>query len=471
MSRFPCFECQLRKRDAIDFETAMCYYNIERKCVCPDTGRLKIRKENIMSEQNRPLKPLAAEIRMPCLSEGLADGTVTVTLDTEAPYTDTVLLRWADGNGRPLEGYALLARRRAAGLTAEKKEDEHKELKHDPSAGPTVLKLPRGLLIPDGAAGILVSGENGAGESEALHIKLPAIRVRALGKPVMNFQVVSDIHINSDDKHQNGQKNTAAMLRDIAEMAPDSTGIMVAGDIADRGRHDEHEIMKQLVNDTEGVPPVTYVIGNHDYGFKGVEAEAQREEFLSFSGTESVCFDRWFGGYHFIFLASADKGCQATFGQTEEEWLCEKLAEKAEADRPIFVFCHQSVMNTVAGSTAEEEWWGIRADCKIAETLAAYPQAILFSGHSHWELISENEVYYADDRMCGAVNTSSVAYLWTALDIVKGEFLAGSEGIFVDVYENGSVLIRGRDFMNRLWAASARFMVIDREKKHPDQAD
>ena len=51
-------------------------------------------------------------------------------------------------------------------------------------------------------------------------------------------------------------------------------------------------------------------------------------------------------------------------------------------------------------------------------------------------------------------NASSVAYLWTD----QGNEKAGSEGFFVEVYED-RVLVRGRDFTTGTWVEQAQFAI------------
>ena len=113
----------------------------------------------------------------------------------------------------------------------------------------------------------------------------------------------------------------------------------------------------------------------------------------------------------------------------------------------------------MAGSTAEEGWWGISNGKELAALFSRYPQVIFFNGHSHWVLSSYNEMFAGDGtRTFTAFNTSSVGYLWTGYNIVPGEYLYGSEGLFVEVAEH-TVTVRGRDFVNGEWTASAQYAV------------
>lgn len=65
------------------------------------------------------------------------------------------------------------------------------------------------------------------------------------------------------------------------------------------------------------------------------------EMYLAREGVDSLCFDRWINGYHFIMLNTSEWGKDdCTFTAENIEWLDEKLSEN-EDGRPIFVMIHQ----------------------------------------------------------------------------------------------------------------------------------
>ncbi len=407
-------------------------------------------------EETEPAAPVSIELDLPRAELGLAEGTVTITLDPDSPEIELITLYWGDAESNPLDGYGLLARTRPKGYIV--KRPGYSSHATQTNSSPTVVTLPTGLMIPEGAVSVLVRLENADGVSEYYPAPLPEnTGTVSLGKPLISFQAVSDLHVNKDPAHECAA-HVAMMLEDVAGTCPESAGIMVVGDIQDSGSDVEFERMLEMAEATENVPPLYYVIGNHDYG--GGEPAEKIEQFNRYSGNDSLWFDKWIDGYHFIYLALATGECKLPFPAEEIAWLRETIAEDADPEKPIFLFCHESIEDTVAGSAREEKWWGIGGGDEIGAILAAYPQAIFFTGHSHWELASENEYYPADERMCSGFNTSSVGYLWTALDLVTGEYLMGSEGLYVTVYDNGVTAVRGRDFINRTWVAAAQYAVF-----------
>ncbi|WP_246281338.1 metallophosphoesterase family protein [Saccharibacillus qingshengii] len=186
--------------------------------------------------------------------------------------------------------------------------------------------------------------------------------------------------------------------------------------------------------------------------------------FAEGTGAAAPYHDHWIGGYHFIFLGSEvphPKDCDLSSAQLA--WLTERLAEEASPDRPVFVFLHQPLRDTVAGSMESQGWYGVNQDAELKKVLAACPQAILFTGHTHWQLEAKRTMYDGQGRMPSMFNASSVAYLWTDAD----EHLTGSEGLQVDIYRD-RVVVRGRDFVKRAWIEGAEYTVrypVEREKE------
>ncbi|QDH20302.1 metallophosphoesterase family protein [Saccharibacillus brassicae] len=177
--------------------------------------------------------------------------------------------------------------------------------------------------------------------------------------------------------------------------------------------------------------------------------------FAEGTGAAAPYHAHWIGGYHFIFLGSEvphPKDCDLSSAQLR--WLQERLTEKSSPDRPVFVFLHQPLMDTVAGSMERQGWYGVNQDAELKKVLSACPQAILFTGHTHWQLEAERTMYDGQGVMPSMFNASSVAYLWTDGD----EHLTGSEGLQVDVYGD-RVVVRGRDFVKRAWIEGAEYTV------------
>lgn len=92
-------------------------------------------------------------------------------------------------------------------------------------------------------------------------------------------------------------------------------------------------------------------------------------------------FHKVINGYHFIGL-SASPTSLIHYTNAQIKWLDKQLAEAVADDpeKPVFVFQHEHIYNTVYGSLPEDGW-GVEF---LTETLNKYPQVIDISGHSHY---------------------------------------------------------------------------------------
>jgi len=120
---------------------------------------------------------------------------------------------------------------------------------------------------------------------------------------------------------------------------------------------------------------------------------------------------------------------------------------------------HQPLKDTVSGSSVEEGWWGIEDGELLSELLREYPQTVMFNGHTHWTMDSEN-CMYGGDGAAAIFNTASVGYLWSSYDVPTGELLEGSQGYYVEIYED-RILVKGRDFTTGEWVSAAQFVLED----------
>jgi Icc protein len=270
-------------------------------------------------------------------------------------------------------------------------------------------------------------------------------------KPSLKFVVLTDTHIK-DTLEGTEAQNFDRALKDILANSPDCHGIMHAGDITDSGERAEFEIMEQIWKaNREGLPPIHFTYGNHDVRWK--DLDRQMSLFAEHTGIHHAYYDLWLEGYHFIFLGTEIglKDC-AYLSETQLMWLDQKLSEHEVAEKPAFIFVHEPLLNTVAGSQSKFGWNGIRQDAELKTILAKHPQSIVFTGHTHWELGAKETMY--NKKYATLFNAASVAYLWTDDDVLK----EGSQGFFVEVYED-RVIVKGRDFSSKSWVTDAEYTV------------
>jgi Icc protein len=325
-----------------------------------------------------------------------------------------------------------------------------------------------------GISGILIASTLfGITSSTALAETAPVgTQISTNDQPALRFSVISDIHVEAGNKES--QSKIKQALNDLHTIAPDSQALVVNGDLG-HGTPGDYITLKKMLKDAPLPPNVFYTIGNHEYynalhdrngnwslsTFPNGETEkASQERFLNFVGRQRLYDDVWVSGYHFIMLGSeayrqsdASLNEDAWLSDTQLTWLINKLKEQERKDKPIFVFLHQPLPFTVAGSSIPYNSRGVVQYEKLKEILAEHPQVIFFSGHTHWELSSANTLVKDKFTM---VNTSSVYEPYDEADRPYDQKLRKSEGLAVNVYPN-KVVIKGRDFTNQAWIPKAQF--------------
>ncbi|WP_169083798.1 metallophosphoesterase family protein [Paenibacillus sp. PL91] len=272
--------------------------------------------------------------------------------------------------------------------------------------------------------------------------------------PIISFQVITDTHVTTERDHIYNRHLEQALL-DIAAHSTNSIGIMHVGDVTDHGLRAEYaEFVRIWEACKAGLPDMQFTFGNHDL-FLG-DWSSQLKLYESYTGMNGAYYDKWLQGYHFIFLGSEQGGLKDFAYLTEEQlaWLDRKLGEDASSSKPVFVFLHQPLKDTVAGSLEGQGWHGVIQDEELKAILAKHPQTIMFNGHTHWELEAGHACFEGKGITATLFNAASVAYLWTNAD----EYKEGSQGYYVDVYED-KVIVRGRDFVTSSWIDKERYEV------------
>ena len=284
----------------------------------------------------------------------------------------------------------------------------------------------------------------------------PSIRAKAIEQPNLQMAVMSDIHVIS----KNPNNHFKQALTSLQGVAPDYDAIAIVGDMTDSGSEADYQLFNHLL-ETYKNPSAEQLlsIGNHEY-FESyldrnstVTDEMLQSRFMNYNSDSPtrIYYDKWIKGYHFISLggelsprtllpySSSNPGTHdwAYISDQQYEWLEQTLAINATNNKPIFVFLHQPITNTVYGSIN----WNAGFDSeRLLAILKKYPQAILFSGHSHYLINHPKSIYQDGFTM---VNTSSVEYTWYE----GGRVPDFSQGFLVNVYNN-RVELKGLEFSN-----------------------
>ena len=368
---------------------------------------------------------------------GSAQGKLTITAG-EGALPESYVAYWGNAQGR-LADYTAFPSIPATGTVTE-------------------YAIAANTLIPTGADRILVYASNAGNMSEGCaSVMLPeGSNTYDFGTPLYEFQVLSDIHLNGRSSFND---QFSAALEEIKRLSPNSAGIIVNGDITDDGRERTYELFQELIAEAgEDLPPVYCTIGNHDF-WDSTKTDAERiATFLEYTNPDSdtVYFDKWINGAHFIFLGSEMLGnWTAAYLSVEQlNWFRETLAENRDENRPIYVFLHQGIPNTVAGTFDYQGWHGIERAEEFAEIIGEYPEVILFTSHSHWQMESDFNMKPRDEQLPTIFNTASLGYLWSD----ASETIDGSQGYYIQAYAD-KIVVRGRDFINEQWLPTAQYLV------------
>ena len=263
--------------------------------------------------------------------------------------------------------------------------------------------------------------------------------------PVLRFFAASDSHVESmGDTQALRMQKALKMAYAIADSDKEYNKLdaaLFAGDLTDNGRQDQFlgftvAAKSVLREETE---LLAVIAKSHDSSTldKGVHSY--------FSGVvgEDTDIHKVINGYHFIGL-SVSKTEGEHYSEYQREWLDEQLAAATAEDptKPVFVFQHEHISNTVYGSS-DFEGWGMDY---FRAVLNKYPQVVNFSGHSHYPLNDPRSIWQGEFT---AVGTGALYYAEFTVDDVRTYHPDGNHNVVtfwvVDVDANNRIRLRGID--------------------------
>lgn len=327
------------------------------------------------------------------------------------------------------------------------------------------------------------------------------------GKPKLRFGALSDLHIQcetGDHTWHGGPEVFEHALRYFDEQKVDA--VLIAGDLADLGLGKELMLVGQAWDkvfpdnraaDGRHVEKI-FITGNHEFGALrwGInairarcgndESEVRRQALMAtveswwekaFHEPYAIFYHKNVKGYDFL-SANWDKGKRLTpdiplgdagklygqsFGVELKAWL-DKNGAKLDPAKPFFYQQHRTLWKTNYAD------WGWNHDNGLStEVLSAYPNAVTFSGDTHFSLTDERSVWQgaftalgtSSLRYCGEPydsreqfsfeNSDTRSRYKKELDPLKttGNYRPGDskQGMVVSVYDDFMVFER-RDFQN-----------------------
>ena len=262
--------------------------------------------------------------------------------------------------------------------------------------------------------------------------------------PVMRFVATSDTHI--ENFGDTGCKRTSAMIKTayaISEADPDYKNldaVVFSGDITDNGRRKSFLAFTAITDNEirEGTERLAVVSKAHD-GYK--LSYNSLALYTELTGQETD-FHRVIGGFHFIGISRSASLKHYTDKQIK--WLDENIAAAVAADpeKPVFVFQHEHVRDTVYGSS-KSDGWGLDT---FTDVLEKYPQVVHISGHSHFPANDPRAVWQGSFT---AINDGGLAYYELAVDGKNNQFPEEkdrmSQALIIEVDADNRVLVKVLD--------------------------
>lgn len=260
----------------------------------------------------------------------------------------------------------------------------------------------------------------------------------------MRMIVCSDLHFKTTrnlevDRFDRGMKLCYDYAASSAYKNIDA--LYIVGDFADQGQEEQMLLMKDaLKRDVKPETDIILTMASHEYfGENGEEGAKER-----FSRIFNMPFDthKVINGFHCIAVTT-EKGCRLE--SEKQKWVACELKKAAAEDprRPIFVFQHPHISDTVYGSIN----WG---EDDIYSILMNYPQIVDFSGHSHAPVNDPRSIW---QKYFTAHGTGSLSYFeLDEFDKYQGTVPAGAgecaQLLIVEADADNRVLIKPLDILS-----------------------
>lgn len=262
--------------------------------------------------------------------------------------------------------------------------------------------------------------------------------------PVMRFVSTSDTHINTlgdtGCKRASAMLKTAYAISDADEDYNSLDAVVFSGDITDKGLAGSFFAFAATTDNElrEGTERLAVVAKAHD---SYTLSSNSLKLFTSVTGQESD-FHKVIKGFHFIGISRS--ATLKHYTDEQVKWLDESIAAavKDDPEKPVFIFQHEHVKNTVYGSS-DTDGWGLDT---FTEVLKKYPQAVHISGHSHFPANDPRAVWQGEFT---AINDGGLAYFELAVDGKNGQFPENkdkmSQALIIEVDTDNRVLVKVLD--------------------------
>lgn len=200
---------------------------------------------------------------------------------------------------------------------------------------------------------------------------------------LVNIAILSDVHIGKQNLSPMPEDKFASAIDQINELFGHTDGLIIAGDVVDRGYDWEYiRFRKVLAEHIQPTTRLSTIMGNHDYFRDGVvryggeSAEFRKkcqDAYCGFLGALDT--DVVVGGIHIIAVSVRDSALDYT---PCTDFLIQHVRAAAEEDptMPIILVTHEGIGDLFGTG-------GGTFDPAVRQLLNQYPQVITVSGHTH----------------------------------------------------------------------------------------
>jgi len=319
------------------------------------------------------------------------------------------------------------------------------------------MNITRRTFLAGAVAGVGMETARAAGTGPSAGAEAPK------GAPNVTFGVLSDVHLE-----RRGDEDT--LLKALAYFRDNGAdGVMIAGDIANTGRIEQMERAASCFWRTfpDGKAPdgrhveQLWVYGNHEFSnwgwLRGKDEAFLKANSIRYGNNRAEVWERIFHEPYRPIWAKTLKGYTfigAHWGSEKDlDAFLQANAGKLNLrnGKPFFYAQHPHPANTVQGPWA----WG--NDGGVAtRALEKFPNAVAFSGHSHYSITDERCIWQGTFT---SVGTGSLRYIFSQYWRDNGEDHSGiakqmrilpegtgRQGMLVKVYDDRMVFVR-REFV------------------------
>lgn len=236
--------------------------------------------------------------------------------------------------------------------------------------------------------------------------------------------IISDLQLPQVENHlyawdymtvTNGQAHFVRALKYFQKEDVDL--VVLNGDVANAtGDYAAYSAYNKVLDyvygeDRENMPHFIYPMGNHEFYGGNQEHTYYKATGLPLNARTII------DGYSFISISNSklQKGddelaksngtlADGTYNPKRIAFLKEQLAAAAKEDpnKPIFVFLHMPIDTAINGGN-----WRTPQFEEIYSVIKEYPQAVVFTSHSHYCLDDERSIVQKDFTM---INTGTASY-------------------------------------------------------------